>query len=781
MSVDSLIIDLTLIMMSAAAVTLIFRKLKQPVVLGYILAGFLISPNFKFFPTVIGSEDIVVWAEIGVIFLMFGLGLEFSFKKLANIGGSAFIIAVTVMGAMVFIGTGAGWLFGWKQMDCLFLGCMLSMSSTMIILKAYEEFNAKNEKYAQVVLGTLVIEDIAGIFMMIVLTALSVGKDVSGFELIQELGFMMILLAIWMMAGVFLIPSFLNKTTKIMSDEMLLVFSIGLCLGMVLIAHAIGFSAALGAFMTGSILAGTVYGDRIERIITPIKDMFGAVFFISVGMLIVPSLLVKYIVPILILSVVTILGQSTFACIGILLSGQTLKTAVKGGMSMVQIGEFSFIVATLGTSLGVISEHLYPIVVCISVITSFVTPSIMKSSDKVYQWIMKVLPRRIRINLSKMTSDKQREDDKDKDWPNYIKGVFGRIFICSACMLLIYEAGTAYLYPMLVRNIGGWADITGAVIMLLAMIPFTRMMHDSAKDALFTKLWLKSRFNRLPLIALRAFRIFIAACFMALVVRSMFHVPFPILVIVAVIPVILIIRSDLIKGMAIEIELRFMSNFFQKTLASEKRERGVNGNLRMIDESLFVSEFQIVGLDAVERVMDFSSRRGFHGTIIKIVREDGTIINMPDVDCEIMKNDYIHIMGTKEEIDAIIILLEREKTIEYTERPDITLKDYIYGQTFRGIHVDKQLFCIPIKVDSTMDFCRKPIKYSNVRENYGGSIIGIERVNLPIIRPNVATIIQENDLMWVLGTKSSADKMIKAGIMEKHKKEKKNAGSSKTA
>ena len=774
MAVDSLIVDLTLIMMSAAAVTLVFRKLKQPVVLGYILAGFLISPNFEYFPTVIGSEDIVVWADIGVVFLMFGLGLEFSFRKLATVGGSAFIIALTVMGAMVFIGTGAGWLFGWDKMDCRFLGCMLSMSSTMIILKAYEEFEVKHEKYAQVVLGTLVIEDIAGIFMMIVLTALSVGKNVSGIELIQELGIMLIMLAIWLVAGVFLIPTFLNKATRIMSDEMLLVFSIGLCLSMVLIAHAIGFSSALGAFMTGSILAGTVYGDRIEHIITPIKDMFGAVFFVSVGMLIVPSLMVKYIVPILILSAVTIAGQSLFASIGILLSGQTLRTAVKGGMSMVQIGEFSFIVATLGTGLGVISEHLYPIIVCVSVITSFLTPVMMRSSEAVYQKLLQIIPRRVRINLAKMTSDKQSEAEKDNDWMTYLKAVLIRTFICSASMFFIYKAGTAYMHPFLVDNLGKWADVAGAVIMIMAMIPCTRMMHGSAKDALFTKLWLKRRTNRLPLITLRAFRIFIAACFMALVVRSMFHIPFALLVMIAAIPVVLIIRSDLVKGLAINIELRFMSNFFQKTLEKEKRERGARGNLRMIDESLFVSEFQIVELRNVERVVDFSSRRGYHGTIIKIIREDGTIINLPDKYCEIMEKDYLHIMGTKEEIDAIMILLEREKTIEYTERPDMTLKDYIYGQTFRGVEVDKQLFCIPLKIDSSMEFCRKAIKNSSIRENYGATIIGIERGNLPIIRPDLATIIQERDLMWLIGTKAAADKMIKAGIMENHKKEKDN-------
>ncbi len=342
--------DLALIFIVASIVTILFKKLNQPVVLGYIVAGFSISPNFTYLPTVIESEDIHVWANIGVVFLMFALGLEFSFKKLATVGGSAFITAMTVMGSMILIGGGIGSLLGWEKMDCIFLGGMLSMSSTMIILKAYEEYRLKQEKFAQLVLGTLVIEDIAGIFMMIILSTISVSQSVSGLAVFQELGILFIELAIWLMLGIYLIPSLLKKIRLLANDEMMLVVSVGICMGMVVIANLIGFSSALGAFMAGSILAGTVQSVRIERIIMPLKDMFGAIFFVAVGMLIDPKLLVEYIGPILIITVVTILGQMTFATLGILLSGQSLHTAVRGGFSMVQIGEFSFIVATLGMS-----------------------------------------------------------------------------------------------------------------------------------------------------------------------------------------------------------------------------------------------------------------------------------------------------------------------------------------------------------------------------------------------------------------------------------------------
>ena len=772
MTVESIIKDMALIMIVAAVVILLFRRIKQPVVLGYIVAGFLISPNFVYLPTVVSQEDLTAWADIGVIFQMFGLGLEFSFKKLATVGSSAFIIAITVMGSMIFIGTGIGYAMGWGRMDCIFLGCMLSMSSTMIILKAYEEMGLKQEKYAQVVLGTLVIEDIAGIFMMIVLTALSVGHNVSGIDLVEELGFMLVLLGIWLVLGIYLIPTFLNKTTKIMSDEMLLVFSIGLCLGMVMIANVIGFSSALGAFMTGSILAGTVYGERIERLITPIKDMFGAIFFVSVGMLIEPDLLVEYIKPILIITVVTILGQSLFSTIGILLSGQSPYVAIKGGSSMVQIGEFSFILATLGISLGAISKYLYPIVVCVSVITSFTTPIMIKNSDRVYQIVMKALPMKTKILLRKWTSDRQTEDDKDSDWLNYITRVLARIGIFSSLMFLIYVVGVRYLMPFVERNItdsiGG--QIGCAVIMLIAMVPCTRLMHGSTKDALFTKLWLKHRANRLPLLTLRAIRIFIAACFMALVVRKIFHIPFAILVVLALIPVFLIIRSDYIRGVAIDIELRFMSNFSQKTLDREKKERG-GGNMRMINESLYVAEFQVLDLKKNVRVIDLTKRRDFHVTIIKIIHEDGEIVNLPLKNETIRSRDVLHMMGTQEEVDAIMLLLAKRKTIEYTDKPDMNLKDYIYGQTFRNIEPDKQIFCIPIKVNSSMFFCRSSIKTAHLREAYRATIIGIERGDLPIISPDVETIIQEGDLLWILGTKSTADKMIKAGLLEKPRRE----------
>ena len=765
MHLDYLISDLALILIVAAIVTLIFKKINQPVVLGYIVAGFLISPNFVYLPTVVESADLHVWANIGVVFLMFGLGLEFSFKKIATVGGSAFVIAMTVMAAMILIGTGVGSMLGWGKMDCIFLGGMLSMSSTMIILKAYEEYNLKKEKFAQIVLGTLVIEDIAGIFMMIILTTISVSRNVSGFAMVTEIGLMLIYLAIWLVLGIFLIPTVLKKISGMLNEEMLVIFSVALCLGMVVIANLIGFSSALGAFMAGSILAGTVQAANIEKVVKPIKDLFGAIFFVSVGMLIVPELLIEYIGPILLITVITILGQMTFATVGMLLSGQSIHTAVRGGFSMVQIGEFSFIIATLGMGLGVISDFLYPIIVCVSVITSFTTPIFINNSEKAFKLIDDKIPDGLWAFITKNTSESRSSKDKDKDWLIYIRKVLLRTGLCSIVMFIIYLVGINYLQPLAIENMTNklTADIITAAVMVALMIPFVNFMHGTNNE-LFTKLWLKHRSNRLPLLTLKAIRILIAACFVALVLREIFRIPFVLLVIISFIPIMLVIRSDYLNGMTINLEMRFMENFSERTLAREKRERGIRGEYRWLDESLYVAEFQVTDTVDNKTIYDFAKSRAFTVTIIKIIRGK-KYINMPKATETVKEGDILHMLGTQTEIDSCMMLLEKDDCIEYTDRDDIKLKDYIYSQTFYDIKADQQLICCPISIDKESEFLKKSIKNCGIREKYRGTVIGVERGNLPIINPHIDTILQQGDLIWVIGSKRMADSLIKGDVL----------------
>ena len=646
MHLDNLISDLALILIVAGIVTLIFRKIKLPVVLGYIVAGFLISPHFSYMPTVVEVADIEVWANIGVVFLMFGLGLEFSFKKLATVGGSAVIVAMTVMLSMIFIGAGVGYMLGWAKMDCIFLGGMLSMSSTMIILKAYEEYDLKERRFAQLVLSTLVIEDIAGIFMMIILSTISVSQAASGVATFKEIGLLLMYLVIWLILGIYLIPSFLNKVSKLMNDELMVIVSLAICLGMVVIADFIGFSEALGAFMAGSILAGTVRAGYIERLTKPIKDLFGAVFFVSVGMMIQPELLVKYIGPILIITVATILGQMIFSTIGILLSGQSLHTAIRGGFSMVQIGEFSFIIATLGSSLGVISDFLYPVVVCVSVITTFTTPLFIKNSASVYKFLDEKLPDKLWVFIKKNTSEDRSNKDKDEDWSKYIKKVLSRTLICSVVMYIIYWLGIQELKPLVDTYVSSeiFADLITAVVTCGVMIPFISMMHGT-NDALFIKLWLKQRSNKLPLLTLKTVRILIAACFVTLVLRKIYHIPFVILLLLSAAAVVLLIRSDYLKGVTINMELRFMENFSERTLARQKRERGRDEKYSWLNEELLVAEFQVTDTVENKTIYDFTKSRAFRVTIIKIIRGD-KYINLPTPDEVVLEGDILHMMGT---------------------------------------------------------------------------------------------------------------------------------------
>lgn len=766
MHLDPLISDLALILIVASIVTLIFKKINLPVVLGYIVAGFLISPNFVYLPTVVESADISSWANIGMVFLMFGLGLEFSFKKLATVGSSAFVIAMTVMTAMILIGTGVGSLLGWGKMDCIFLGCMLSMSSTMIILKVYEEENLKNEKFAQLVLSTLVIEDIAGIFMMIILSTISVSQNVSGLAMFQEIGMLLLFLVIWLLLGIYLIPSFLKKVSRFMNDEMMLIVSVAICLGMVVIANFIGFSEALGAFMAGSILAGTVRVGHIERLVKPLKDMFGAIFFVSVGMMIVPELLVQYIVPILIITVVTILGQMVFATIGILLSGQSLRTAIRGGFSMVQIGEFSFIIATLGTSLGVINDFLYPVVVCVSVITTFTTPVFIKNSSKIYNLISKKMPDEMRLFIRRNTSVNQSRDDKDQEWLDYLKKVLFRTVICSVIMYIIYWLGTRQLRPFMLDHIDSqqFGDFITAIVTCAVMIPFATLMHGT-NNALFTKLWLKHRSNKLPLLTLKAMRILIAAFFIALVLREIYRIPFVLLLLIALALVLFVARSDYVKGITINMEMRFMENFSERILARQKKERAISGEYHWLNEKLLVAEFEVTDTMDNKTIYDFTKSRAFQVTIIKIIRGD-KYINLPSATELVMEGDILHMMGTEKEIDACTILLEKDECIEYTDKDDMILKDYIYGQTFYGIESEQQLICCPINIESKSEFCRKSIKNSRIREKYRATIIGIERGVLTIINPGIETVIQPGDLIWVLGGKQMADSLIQGNVLD---------------
>ena len=403
----TLIADLALILMSASIITLLFKWLKQPLVLGYIVAGLLAGPYVRIFPTVGDMENINTWAEIGVVFLLFALGLEFSFKKLMNVGSAAFITATTEVISMLLIGFMVGHLLGWSTMNSVFLGGMLSMSSTTIIIKAFDDLGLRSQRFTGIVFGTLVVEDLIAILMMVILSTMAVSKEFVGEELLMSVLKVVFFLILWFLIGIFILPFFLKKAKRLMNNETLLIVSLGLCLGMVVLATRTGFSAALGAFIMGSILAETVEAEHIEHIIQPVKDLFGAIFFVSVGMLVNPAVLVQYAWPVVIITLVTLVGKSIFSSLGVLLSGEPLKVSVKSGFSLAQIGEFAFIIAGLGASLKVLDSFIPPIIVAVSVITTFTTPYFIRLANPFAEWLYKILPPKTRESLDRYASGKK--------------------------------------------------------------------------------------------------------------------------------------------------------------------------------------------------------------------------------------------------------------------------------------------------------------------------------------------------------------------------------------
>ena len=393
----TLIQDLALILVIAGITTLLFKKLKQPLALGYILAGLLVGPNFSLLPTISDMDGVKVWADIGVIFLLFSLGLEFSFKKLAKVGGTAGITGLFEIICMMLLGYISGWLLGWPVMDRIFLGGIIAISSTTIIIRAFDELGVKTKKFASLVYGILVVEDLIAVLLMVLLSTLAVSRESAGAEMLQSVLKLILFLFLWFMTGIFLLPRFLKWTAKLINDETLLIISLGLCFLMVVLATYAGFSAPLGAFITGSALAGTNQAEKIQVLLQPLKSLFGAIFFVSVGLLIDPALLMQYIVPVIILSLVVILGKTVNVTAGALIARQPLQDALPAGMSMAQIGEFSFIIATLGLSLNVTGEYLYPIAVGVSVITTFSTPYMIRLSTPLYNRIANKIENRRKI------------------------------------------------------------------------------------------------------------------------------------------------------------------------------------------------------------------------------------------------------------------------------------------------------------------------------------------------------------------------------------------------
>ena len=499
--------------------TLLFKSLKQPIVLGYIVAGFLASPNMPYMPSVSDMHGIHLWSEIGVIFLLFALGLEFSFKKILKMGAAPIIAAIAIILGMMYVGSLTGSLFGWSDMDCIYLGGMLAMSSTTIIFKAFDDMGLRQKRFAGLVLSVLIIEDILAIVLMVMLSTLAVSKEFEGSQMFSSILQLGLYLVLWFTVGLYFIPMVLRKLKPLMNDETLLIIALALCFGMVVAASVAGFSAAFGAFVMGSILAETVEAEKIEHLVAPVKNLFGAIFFVSVGMMVDMNLIVEYIVPILCIIVAIMLGQTVLSTCGFLLSGQSLKTSMQCSFSLTQIGEFAFILATLGTSLHVTSDFLYPIVVAVSVFTTFTTPYMIRLAEPAYNVVSRILPGKWKARLERNTNenDEKAPDELQQIWKSCFKRfVFIMLInsvICVAIMSLMLYYGQPVIEGMVPSQ---WVHPVTSLIALVLCSPFLWLLLRAGADSPeVNKLWESGPRWRVRLTAYGVLRIIVTVVFVS--------------------------------------------------------------------------------------------------------------------------------------------------------------------------------------------------------------------------------------------------------------------------
>ena len=749
MHIPVLISDLAVMLITAGLITILFKKIKQPLVLGYILAGFLISSYFPFFPTVVDTDSITTWSEIGIIFLMFHLGLEFNLHKLARVGSTAIITAIVEVIGILAVGFLAGRLLGFGVMDSVFLGGMLSMSSTTIIIKAFDELQLRGKKFTELVFGTLVIEDIVGIFMMVILSTISVSKNVTGGQVAGSLSLMILYLIIWLILGIYFLPTFLNRTIKLMNDEMLLIVSLGVCFGMVILANALGFSSALGAFLSGSLLAGTVHVERIEHLTKGVKDLFGAVFFLSVGMLVNPQTLVEYATPIIVITAVTIFGKLIFSSLGMLLSGQTLDNALRCGFSLAQIGEFAFIIASLGMSLGVTGDYLYPIVVSVSVITTFTTPFCIKTAPKFISVIEKHLPDSLVAKLNKYTSEDQAEKEKDNDWYLYIKKYFRRVVVFGGLMLAIAIFGIHVAEPALSGYMGKTAaDTITCVLIYVFMAPFVGPMMNLHNN-LFTSLWLKRKSFRLPLIVLNLIKVAIAVSIAMIPLAVLFNVKAIWLFFIIVGIMVILGRSDGMTGWYLQLETRFLRNFNERII---KREEALGMKETWLDNKLHIISFfapkegEFLGTPL--RELDWGYRYNVY--VVKIQRGTHTYI-LPKENVSIQAGDKVYVVGEEMAIMNFYKIIDSEPCKRM--RTVRQFMDSGYPD------VDKALAICAVKITGQEDFAGKSIKNGNVRSHWNCMILGLQRKGLTVMMPNASMIISKGDIMWVMGSNNNVGRL----------------------
>lgn len=721
-----LISDLGLILMTAGIAVLLFKKLKQPLVLGYLIAGFLAGNHFDFFPSVTDIKSVEVWAEIGVIFLLFSLGLEFSFKKLMKVGGTASITAVTQIFSMVLIGYLAGQWMDWTKMDSIFLGVILSISSTTIILKTFEELGVKAQNFAGIVIGSLIVQDIVAILMMVLLSTVAVSNQFSGGELLQSVLKLVFFLTIWFVGGIFFIPTLLKKAKHLLSDEMLLIISLALCLMMVILAADVGFSPALGAFIMGSIIAETTQAEHIEHLVKPVKDLFGAVFFVSVGMLIDPQTLYEHTIPVVILSLVTIFGQSISSTAGALISGKPLKESVQTGMSLSQIGEFSFIIASLGMTLHVTSSFLYPIVVAVSAVTTFTTPFMIKLSTPFSEFLAKTLPRKWTKSIERYSANTQAIKSVS-NWQIVLNAYLLQVILVSVIIIAVILLSSKFILPLVQEYEFG--NALGALITLAFLSPFLWALSLRRVAVKEVEILMEERKYRGPMAMMFLFRILLTTFFIGFLLNIFFSPRIALIALIGAMVVYFIFRKKL-NAQYHKIEHHFLSNLNARELAKPKRSRSDlspwDGHMAFFDIS---ASSNITGNTLYKLQL-----RELMGINIASIKRGDIMINIPKKNHRLFPGDEICVIGTDTQVKEFKNYLDQHET----EVPDVTTEPEIV------------LRQIELKNES---YIGKSIKDSKLREKTSGLIVGIEKKGKRILNPESDVVLEKDDILWIVGNK----------------------------
>lgn len=738
-----LVKDLALILVVAGIVTIVFKKLKQPLVLGYVVAGFLVSPHMPYIMSVADRADISTWGDIGVMFLLFSLGLDFSFKKILKMGASPIISTCSIVSCMMMLGIVTGHLFGWSRMDSIFLGGMLAMSSTTIIYKAFDDLGLRQQRFAGLVMSVLILEDILAIVMMVMLSAIANGSNPDGGQMIgslMKIGFFLIL---WFVVGIFLIPLMLRSMRKFINNETLLIVALGLCCAMAVLSTKVGFSSAFGAFVMGSILAETIEAERIIKVVEPVKNLFGAVFFVSVGMLVDPAILVEYSWPIVTLVLVIILGQVIFGSLSFLIGGQSLKSAMQCGFSMAQIGEFSFIIASLGLSLGVIGKFLYPVVVAVSVITTFLTPYMIRMATPAYGMLERRLPKKWIMAMNNLTLAKQTTQPEAK-WRTLIKQMVRITVIYSilsgASIALMFTFFLPFVRQLLPH---WWANAACGLLTLLFISPFLRaiMMKKNHSEE-FKALWNSNPYNRLPLILTIIVRVAVASAFVFYICYYLTRFTNALMISIALAAVALMIISRSLKKRSIKMERLFMQNLRSREIVAEvmgRRRPLYEG--RLLDRDVHISDFTIpedsLWAGKMLRELEFRNRYGVH---ISSILRGSQRINIPNGGTILFPGDNIQAIGSDDQLTAFSEALNTEL---HDKDPEIEKREMKLHQ---------------VVINRNGIFAGKTLRDSGIRDVYNCMVVGLEEGKENLSQMDPSHKLRHGEAIWIVGEQDDIER-----------------------